>query len=253
MAKKKPEAAPVFAGKIHIAVVLDKSGSMGSVRRETIDGFNTWLAVQQAVPGEADLTLTLFASIAETPFVAAPIGKVNPLDEARYQPSGNTALLDASMQAITGLEEFEKDSAGDRFIVCIMTDGQENASTKTTKEALAAKIKEKEATGRWTFTYLSAHPDAFTDATSIGISVANTQAYTGDGLGTQSAFLSNANRMADFRFSANLATMDFYGGQQHAGVAQPPRIPQFTPPAAQASPRLVDQLSTPRSSGWLRQ
>ena len=43
-----------------ISVVLDRSGSMGRVRSDTIGGFNTFLKGQKEAPGTAVLTLVQF-------------------------------------------------------------------------------------------------------------------------------------------------------------------------------------------------
>lgn len=204
-----------FQGKTHIAVILDKSGSMGVVQRETIDGFNSWLKSMQAQPGEASLTLTLFDTQFSTPVKAAPLAKVNPLNDTRYRPSGNTALLDAVGSTLKELGDGVK---GDRYIVCIMTDGEENSSRLYTKEDIAGLIAAREKLGNWTFTYLSAGLNAFHDAQSIGVSVGNTQSYRADAFGTQQAFMSNAVNLGGLRSSAKSATNMFYGGVRSADV-----------------------------------
>lgn len=43
----------------HIVAILDRSGSMHTIRADTIGGFNTFLRDQQAIPGGADLTLVI--------------------------------------------------------------------------------------------------------------------------------------------------------------------------------------------------
>ena len=43
-----------------ITIVLDRSGSMASVREATIGGFNEFVEGQKAVPGDANLTLIQF-------------------------------------------------------------------------------------------------------------------------------------------------------------------------------------------------
>lgn len=241
------EQTETFGGTTHIAVVLDKSGSMGSVRRETIDGFNSWLAKMQSETGDFRLTLTLFDTTFSTPFQEADIAKVNPLDESRYMPSGNTALLDGTADAIAALAGVETKNGSDRYLVCIVTDGEENASKRTTKEDLAALVKEKESTGRWTFTYLSAAPDAFADAQSIGVQSRNTMAYTGDAAGTVKGFAAVAGATLSYGRSANLCSNDFYGGAQHANdldnlAGAPPTVGPTTTKAKTAG---VD-------SGWLK-
>jgi hypothetical protein len=46
----------------HISVILDRTGSMESIRDDTIGGFNTFLKEQKAQPGAATLTLVQFDS-----------------------------------------------------------------------------------------------------------------------------------------------------------------------------------------------
>lgn len=255
------ETSETFNETTHIAVVLDKSGSMGAVRRETIDGFNSWLAKMQSEPGDFRLTLVLFDTFFSTPFQEAAIGKVNPLDESRYMPSGSTALLDGTADAIKALAGVETKNGSDRYLVCIVTDGEENASKRTTKEDLAALIKEKEATGRWTFTYLSAAPDAFADAQSIGVRSQNTMAYTGDSAGTVKGFAAVASATLSYGRSANLCSSNFYRGAQHADdVDDLLGAPSATKPITTSAKRtsqgstgwLSDDNQPPSSStGWL--
>ena len=46
----------------HIAIILDRTGSMESIRDDTIGGFNAFLDQQKAEPGSATLTLVQFDS-----------------------------------------------------------------------------------------------------------------------------------------------------------------------------------------------
>ncbi|MBC8139134.1 MAG: VWA domain-containing protein, partial [Fibrella sp.] len=84
----------------HITLVLDRSGSMESMRGDAIGGFNTFLKDQQAAPGAATLTLVQFDDRYEKPYEFAPIASVAPLSERTFVPRGSTALLDAVGQAI---------------------------------------------------------------------------------------------------------------------------------------------------------
>ena len=38
--------------KTHISVILDRSGSMASIKSDVVGGFNEFLKTQQAAPGE---------------------------------------------------------------------------------------------------------------------------------------------------------------------------------------------------------
>lgn len=47
-------------GLTELVFILDKSGSMGGLERDTIGGYNSMLAKQQAVEGECRITTVLF-------------------------------------------------------------------------------------------------------------------------------------------------------------------------------------------------
>lgn len=215
---KKAKTPAAFAGTTKIAVVLDKSGSMGIVRDETIGGFNMWLDTIQKNPERTLFSLTLFDTQFSTPIRNVAVEKVNHLDHTRYMPDGSTRLNDAILATIHGIESEEKVGEDVRYLVCILTDGQENASTHSNEEVRDA-IRAKEALGNWTFTYLSAGLDAFADAASYGIAVGNTQAYTGDAAGTSAAFVSSARNTANLMASAHRSTRSFYGGKTQADDA----------------------------------
>lgn len=203
---KAPEERQ-FKGRTLIGFVLDRSGSMDSVRDDTIGGFNTWLEGLQKVSSEALLTLTCFDTFVETPFVNTPIKEVPKLTPETYVPGGWTALYDAIGSAVTAID---KEATGDdRVLLIIQTDGQENSSREFTKEAIFNLINSRQQ-GNWTVTYLSAGPDAFTEAAKIGIYVGNTMAYRGDKAGTQTTFATVAAASADYASGVSGTVKDFY-------------------------------------------
>ncbi len=196
-------------GKTHVAVILDKSGSMESVKGETISGFNDYLRKLREDPAAPDmrLTLTLFDTSLLTPVVAELVEKVADLDWTRYQPGGFTALYDAIRQTVKAAEG--QVGEDDKALVLIITDGQENSSRDTTRAEVTALIQAAEAKGNWTFAYLSAAPSAFKDAAAIGMAAGNTATYAGTGTGTKAAFraagmATSARAASPLRSSASL-------------------------------------------------
>ena len=104
-----------------IVCVIDKSGSMGSVTRDSINGFNEFLKQQQELPGEAKFTLILFDTNYNIICNGINIKDAEPLTNKTYVPSGFTALLDAVGKAIDSVGErlsnsLEKPSIGNHFI-----------------------------------------------------------------------------------------------------------------------------------------
>jgi hypothetical protein len=91
----------------HISVILDRTGSMGSIRDDTIGGYNAYLEKQQDEPGEATLTLVQFDT--QDPYEVIhhflPIKDVPNLTRQTYVPRGSTPLLDAIGRGINDLEQ----------------------------------------------------------------------------------------------------------------------------------------------------
>ncbi len=90
----------------HITVILDRTGSMESIRDDIIGGFNAFLDEQQKLPGKATMTLVQFDS--QDPYEVicrfAPVAEVPKLDRNVYVPRASTPLLDAIGRGINDLE-----------------------------------------------------------------------------------------------------------------------------------------------------
>ena len=157
-----------------IAIVLDRSGSMASMSKEAIGGYNSFLESQQKLPGEAKLTLILFDHEYIVAQNGRPIKDVPPLDETTYVPRGTTALLDAIGRTVNTIgERLGKTPEPDRpakVLIVILTDGLENASQEFKREQILAMIKRQRETYSWEFIFLGANQDAIQAGTAIGVS-----------------------------------------------------------------------------------
>ena len=69
-----------------MTIVLDRSGSMGSVISETIEGYNRMLRRQREVPGRCRLTLIQFDDQTESVYVGKDLEEADELDFQNYQP-----------------------------------------------------------------------------------------------------------------------------------------------------------------------
>ena len=160
--------------RVLVNVILDKSGSMNSKVQDVIGGFNLYiseLAKEQAV--EYGFTLTLFDTAVAMKYNSVPLAQVAKLDESSYRPSGNTALLDAIGNTVQTVN-----SAGfDKIITVIMTDGEENSSREWTLQGIRELVRSKESVGNWTFVFLGANLDAFTQGTNLGMATLNSVRY----------------------------------------------------------------------------
>lgn len=156
-----------------IACILDRSGSMESIREDAIGGFNAFLKAQQGQSGQARLTLVLFDNEYEVPENGVPLSGVKPLDSTTFVPRGTTALYDAIGRTINEvgarlarLPEAERPA---KVVVAILTDGQENSSTEFTRDTVRSMIDHQRTAYSWDFVYLAANQDAVTAARDIAI------------------------------------------------------------------------------------
>ncbi|MEI6842649.1 MAG: vWA domain-containing protein [Methanomicrobiales archaeon] len=151
---------------LDITVIIDRSGSMGSVRDDAIGAFNTFLSDRQKSDPDALMTMVQFDHEYEVLVNGVPIQVVRPLGRETYVPRGNTALLDAVGKTVGSIES--RTHTANAILVAILTDGQENASVEWHAGQVRDLIQEREAKG-WDFYYLSAELSAFNDGRAIGI------------------------------------------------------------------------------------
>ena len=99
------------------------------------------------------------------------------LDRENYRPRGGTALYDAVGRALTETETKVLD--GEKAIVVIITDGEENSSHIETGATIKPRIERLQGQGNWTFVYLGAFANAWDEAQAMGISIGNTMRFRG--------------------------------------------------------------------------
>jgi hypothetical protein len=186
-----------------LVFVLDRSGSMESIRTDAIGGFNAFLSEQQKLEGDAHLTLVLFDHEYDRVLDAAPLADVPPLSEETYVPRGTTALLDAVGRTIDAvgarLADTPEAERPGTVLMCILTDGLENASSDYTRDRVKEMIQHQQSKYGWEFQFLAANQDAFAEAGSIGIAQADAAPFMPSRAGTQAAFANISARATKAR------------------------------------------------------
>ena len=171
--------------KTHIICVLDRSGSMSSIMSDSIGGFNQFLKDQKKLPGEATITIHLFDDKHEWLYEYTNINDVKEITPSQWFPRGTTALYDAIGQSIARdkvtLNRLGSE-APSKVLVCVVTDGFENASREYRLDDIKKLIQNCEKED-WNFIYLAANQDAFAVGDSFGISAGNTFTYTASAQG----------------------------------------------------------------------
>jgi hypothetical protein len=126
-------------------------------------------------------------------------------------------LFDAVGRAIRETDEQLEHLPEDTDVVLvILTDGEENASTEFSLEAIKSLIAEKEKAG-WAITYMGASSEAWHGAQSLGVPVGATMNYAGDNLSSQQAFRSNAMALGQYMGGGSSAG----GIYRESGVVDP--------------------------------
>lgn len=191
-----------------IAVILDASGSMASLSKDTIGSFNTFLREQKAVPGEAVLTLALFSDRYELIHDSATLNDVPELTEANYKCSGSTALLDAIGKTVDTmgrkLASMKEEERASKILVMILTDGEENASTEYKHAKIKEMVSHQQDVYKWEFVFIGANIDSFATGTSMGVSGGHTYSYSsipGSVNGMHAVFTNSSNSVSAYRNS----------------------------------------------------
>ena len=180
--------------RVDIAVVLDRSGSMQSIKGATINGFNEFISDQLEMKLNTRVTLMQFDDVYEVLYESVKLKHINELNNETYQPRGMTALLDAIGNTIKILNDKykrkKKENRPEKVLFVIITDGHENSSSHYTRKMIFKKIKKMEDKRGWEFIFLGANQDAIREAGNYGIKARKAMNFTADNLGTINAFKS---------------------------------------------------------------
>lgn len=186
-----------------IIVVLDRSGSMEAIKAETIEGFNTFLAHQKSVEGEAKISMVQFDHEYEVICLNKNISAVPYLSLVTYQPRGTTALLDAIGKTIHETKDrvsaTKETKATTQVVFVIITDGHENSSSLFNRSQIFKLIRDFESKENWQFVFLGANQDAIEEASYLGIQANRSMTFVADKEGTKNMFFDMSINIQELR------------------------------------------------------
>ncbi len=190
-------------GLTELVFILDKSGSMSGLETDTIGGYNSMLAKQQAVEGECHITTVLFDNNYELLHDRIDIKAVSAITEKEYAVGGSTALLDAIGMTIHKIGNAQKYTAdgyrAEKVMFVIITDGEENSSREYSSEKVKAQIERQKTKYGWEFIFLGANIDAVQTAGRFGIAPDRAVDYLADSVGTELNFKVMSAAVVTFR------------------------------------------------------
>ena len=171
-----------------LVFILDRSGSMSGLEKDTIGGFNSMIEKQKWEDGQALVSTVLFDNESVVIHDRLPLDRVPPLTEREYYTRGCTALLDAVGGAIHHIGNVHKyarkEDVPEKTLFIITTDGYENASRRYDYEKVQKMIQHEKEKYGWEFLFLGANIDAAAEAKRFGISEDRAVTYKCDPAGT---------------------------------------------------------------------
>jgi uncharacterized protein YegL len=191
-----------------IVAILDRSGSMADLAKDTIGGYNNFIEEQKKIPGEANVTTVLFDHIYDLLHDRVDIRNVPPITDKEYFARGNTALLDAVGKTINiigaKLNAMKEEDRPSKVIVLIITDGAENASQEYTSDVVKEMVKKQTDVYNWQFLFFGANIDSFKVGKDLGINQNGIAGYSATKVGLDSVYSAMTSATSNYRATGKI-------------------------------------------------
>ena len=181
--------------KTHVAIILDKSGSMASTKDSAIRGFNEQIQQLKEDSKSQEILCSLvtfngdvFEHLWNVP--AEQLTEANPTD---FNPSGSTAMLDAVGYTVQKLLDTTNHEDPDTaYLIITISDGETNQDRHHNWSSLKELTQGCEASKKWTFTYIGCSKEYMEQlAQRVGTPVANMASWSNTDSASASAGFGN--------------------------------------------------------------
>lgn len=215
-----------------ISFILDRSGSMETIRGSVISGFNEYINGLKLGKDtkKALFSLTTFDTDGiDTPYVLTPVSLVKDLTKKTFVPRSGTPLYDAVVNAVEKLSDSVEPNQP--VIVAIMTDGEENSSREHTQECMRDLVQELKKKGNYTFVFMGANQDSWSNARNLGFDMGNVVDFAASELGTKNVMRSFGNAtamlcsaMAEAPVGAAMNSANFFNQNDAQSLTPTPKL-----------------------------
>ena len=197
--------------KTELIVVLDRSGSMETIRTDMEGALKTLVEKQAGEKGECLFSLYQFDN--EYEMVLEQVAIVNVSKNSLVlEPRGGTALVDAIGKTINAvgnrLKNTDESERPETVIMTIITDGEENSSREFTADKVKEMVKHQTDKYKWKFIFLGSNIDAVKTGQQYGFARANTMSYCSSTKGVANVNIALAGAVScmrstgeDYKFS----------------------------------------------------
>lgn len=154
-----------------LVFILDRSGSMSGLEKDTIGGFNSLIQKQRKEKGKCYVSCVLFDDVQEVIYDRMPLNEVKKMTQKQYYARGCTALLDAmggAIHHIGNVHKYSKEEIGKTLFI-IITDGLENSSKRYTYVTIKQMVERQKEKYGWEFIFIGANMDVIQEANKFGI------------------------------------------------------------------------------------
>lgn len=154
-----------------LVFILDRSGSMSGLEKDTIGGFNSLIQKQRREKGKCYVSCVLFDDVQEVIYDRVPLNEVKKMTQKQYYARGCTALLDAmggAIHHIGNVHKYSKEEIGKTLFI-IITDGLENSSKRYTYATIKQMVERQKEKYGWEFIFIGANMDVIQEANKFGI------------------------------------------------------------------------------------
>ena len=190
--------------------ILDKSGSMAGLEKDTIGGFNGLIERQKKAEGEALVSTVLFSDNSVVIHDRVDVKRIEPMTDRQYFVGGCTALIDAIGAAIHHIGNVHKyareEDRPEHTIFVITTDGMENASRHYTSDRVKEMVRRQKDKYGWEFLFLGANIDAVETASHFGIEEDRAVTFLNDAKGQALNFTEVSAAVCNVRMSQPLGS-----------------------------------------------
>lgn len=209
--------------KNYIGISRDHSASMGGLTRPAARDYNSKIAsIREATLSQNQDTIV---SVVECgtgrtrnvglAVVNSNVTTLRPIAESAYSANGCGTPLWDSVGALIEMFEATPDANDPNvsFLVMAITDGEENSSVKWSARTLSNKIKQLQATDRWTFVFRVPMGSESNLANKLGISEYNIQPWELTVAGTEKVAAQDVQAINQYftaRSMGQTSTQKFY-------------------------------------------